>query len=506
MPSTGSARCARRSRPRTPTRPTTSAPPAPARATASCSTVPGTILLTTHLPEFLESAALVGLGPGTSTIDGQDAWTLLRLDTGGSGQTFRLERLTLTNGAGAGSGPAPQRRRAYRAGPRRRLLELDGELRGGAIVGAPAPIFVLERVWLTGNTVTGDTGGGAIFADGGTLRLLASTVEGNTTTHATAAGGGLFVLGGVAAEIRDSTISGNSTLGMGGGFYFNGTAVAGDLEIQVTRSTITQNHANTDASNGFQRGGGLAIGGGVSTSANLHLVNSIVAENTDASPSGAAPDLALFGITSATSLGFNIVGDNSTVEFEFPAGLPNANGDGVGTSAAPLDPQLEPLAIAGGTDAGARADGRLAERRHRQGELSRRGARSARVRARGDGRAHLRRARCPQQPGGRRLRRRRGRDRPARRARRAGDPARRLRVRRRCSSGISTCPEPTAAAPGCRCSSGGHLAELPDANGVWAGPTGAAASGRALPESAAATRSNGQETYPFDAIPTRRRC
>ena len=310
-------------------------------------TVPGTILVTAHLPEFLESAALVGLGPGTSTIHGQDAWTLLRLDTGGSGQTFRLERLALTNAAGSGSGPALNAG-AHSVRVRDAVLSSStASLRGGALMALNTDLL-LERVWLTANTVTGDTGGGAIFADGGTLRLLASTVDGNTTTHATAAGGGIFVIAGVAAEIRDSTVSGNSTLGMGGGFYFNGTAVAGDLEIQVTRSTITQNHANADASNGFQRGGGLAIGGGASTSANLHLVNSIVAENTDASLSGAAPDLALFGITAAESLGFNIVGDNSTVEFEFPSGLPNANGDGVGTSAAPLDPQLELLASAGG--------------------------------------------------------------------------------------------------------------------------------------------------------------
>lgn len=310
-------------------------------------TVPGTILVTAHLPEFLDSAALVGLGPGTSTIHGQDAWTLLRLDTGGSGQTFRLERLTLTNAAGAGSGPALNAG-AHTVRIRDAVFSSStASLRGGALMALNTDL-VLERVWLTDNTVTGDTGGGAIFADGGTLRLLASTVDGNTTTHATAAGGGLFLFAGVAAEIRDSTVSGNSTLGMGGGFYFNGTAVAGDLEIQVTRSTITQNHANADASNGFQRGGGFSIGGGASTSANLHLVNSIVAENTDASPSGASPDLALFGITSATSLGFNVIGDNSTVETEFPAGLPNAAGDAVGTNAAPLDPQLEPLAFAGG--------------------------------------------------------------------------------------------------------------------------------------------------------------
>ena len=59
-------------------------------------TVPGTILLDANLPELFESAALLGLGVGTSILDGQNAWTLLRLDEGGSVETFRLERLTLT--------------------------------------------------------------------------------------------------------------------------------------------------------------------------------------------------------------------------------------------------------------------------------------------------------------------------------------------------------------------------------------------------------------------------
>ncbi len=281
-------------------------------------TLPGTILLTSNLPEFSESAALVGLGPGTSTIDGQDARTLLRLDTGGSGQTFRIERLTLTNGGGAGSGPALNAG-AHTVLVRDAVLSSStASLRGGALMALDTDL-VLERVWLSENTVTGDTGGG------------------------------IFLFSAVSTEIRDSTVSGNSTLGMGGGFYINGTSLAGDLEILLTRSTIIQNHANADASNDFQRGGGIAIGGGASTSANLHLGNSIVAENTDASPSGAAPDLALFGMTSAESMGFNIVGDNSTVEFEFPSGLPNANGDAVGTNASLIDPQVEALALSGGT-------------------------------------------------------------------------------------------------------------------------------------------------------------
>ena len=310
-------------------------------------TVPGTILLGANLLPLLESTAILGLGAGSSIVDGQNAHYLFRLDESGSGETFRLERLTLTRGAGTSAGAALNAG-AHTVVVRDAVIsDSTATLRGGAIETFHTDLL-LERVWLSGNTATGDTGGGAIFADGGTLRLVGTTVEGNATTHPVGAGGGIFMVSGDAIEIRDSTLSGNSTLGMGGGAYFNGPSDTADLEILVTRSTITQNHANTDASNDFQRGGGLAIGGGISTSSNLHLVNSIVAENSDASASGAAPDLALFGVTSATSLGFNVIGDNSTVETPFPAGLPNVHGDGVGTSASPIDPQLEPLAAAGG--------------------------------------------------------------------------------------------------------------------------------------------------------------
>lgn len=309
-------------------------------------TVPGTILLTANLPALGESAALLGLGADLSSIDGQDARAVLRLDNAGSGQTFRVERLTITRGGGSAAGPAIHAGGHFVAIRDAVLSDSTASDRGGAIAVSGADLL-LERVWLGSNSVTGSTGGGAIYALGGTLRILSSTVEGNATTDPSGSGGGILMISGAAVEILDSTLSGNSSLGMGGGAYFNGTTETADLEVLVTRSTVTQNHANTDSSNNFQRGGGLALGGGLSTSTNLHLVDSIVAENTDASPSAPAPDLTIFGLGTAISLGFNVIGDNSTVETEFPAGLPNANGDGVGTTASPLDPQLEPLAIVG---------------------------------------------------------------------------------------------------------------------------------------------------------------
>ena len=59
--------------------------------------------------------------------------------------------------------------------------------------------------------------------------------------------------------------------------------------------------------------------------------------------------------SSVSSLGFNLVGDESCVTASFPASpggrVANLNGDFVGTLAAPLDPRLNPLALTGGPTA-----------------------------------------------------------------------------------------------------------------------------------------------------------
>jgi hypothetical protein len=68
------------------------------------------------------------------------------------------------------------------------------------------------------------------------------------------------------------------------------------------------------------------------------MTNSIVAENT----ASYSPDVS--GFNSRT--GVNLIGRNEGSSFA--AGSPNANGDYIGTAAAPLDPKLAPLANNGG--------------------------------------------------------------------------------------------------------------------------------------------------------------
>lgn len=105
-----------------------------------------------------------------------------------------------------------------------------------------------------------------------------------------------FLAGGVYAKcghviIEDSTITGNSTSGSGGGVYINEgrtaeTGFAGaSTKVEITNSTIEGNAAGAS-------GGGIYLGDGalVSQSPELTLVHSTIANNT--APNGAGIELA----------------------------------------------------------------------------------------------------------------------------------------------------------------------------------------------------------------------
>jgi hypothetical protein len=124
-------------------------------------------------------------------------------------------------------------------------------------------VFLL-RSNLSGNTTVGD--GGAVYAAGGTIKLIQSTVSGNEG----GSGGGIF-LGGLRgkdgaparAEISSSAVSGNTALKSGGGIY-NGL----EGELVLTGATISGNRAGAE-------------GGGVSNQgkSSLTATRGTVAEN-----------------------------------------------------------------------------------------------------------------------------------------------------------------------------------------------------------------------------------
>ena len=180
-------------------------------------------------------------------------------------------------------------------------------------------------VTLTNSTVSGNTAdeGGGIFNSTGALTVTNSTVSGNTARND---GGGIISGGDVT--LTNSTVSGNTARNNGGGIF----GVNGGT---ITNSTIANNIADAD-NNGTGNGGGIFRSGGTFT-----IRNSIVAGNFDRGLQ--APDLGsnVAGV-GFTNGGNNLIGANDGFAATFaPSAL-------IGTIAAPVNPQLAPLANNGG--------------------------------------------------------------------------------------------------------------------------------------------------------------
>lgn len=191
---------------------------------------------------------------------------------------------------------------------------------------------------LGGNSIGGFGGGGrgAGISVRGEPTIISNTAIFNNAARAgtgdipsragIASGGG--ILNGGNTELYNVTVSNNSvsSTNIGGGVSGGGGIWNGCSDcMKITNSTVVNNTA-------------IDIpGGGISAYSSFRLRNSIVANN---SSSAYAPDIR----DTVTSQGNNFVGDGS-----YSFGLENGvNNDQVGTTAAPIDPMLAPLADNGG--------------------------------------------------------------------------------------------------------------------------------------------------------------
>ena len=215
-------------------------------------------------------------------------------------------------------------------------------------------------VSLTSSTVSGNAAGehgGGIFSDGGAVSLTSSIVSGNT---ADGYGGGIYGEGG-AISLTSSTVSGNAAGDHGGGIFTN-TDLSGVTTI-ITNSTISGNTAvNTGGGifnyDGLTRifnstitGNTAAVGGGVATYGDgftsTEVSSSIIAGNTGTTAGNDVSSQAASELNNSfVSLGFNLIGDGQFRSIDFFTDA--AGGDIVGTTAAPVDALLGPLADNGG--------------------------------------------------------------------------------------------------------------------------------------------------------------
>jgi hypothetical protein len=291
------------------------------------------ILLALGQMTINDSVTIRGLGAAQTTVNGQNATRLFDITEVAGDVTF--DGLKLTGGK----------------------TTVDFQP-GGAIRARFAGELTIQNSVISGNATTGfNSGGGGIFAYG--VTVTSSTIAGNSTAEDGAAGGGIFSYGPVA--VTSSTISGNATEGAaaaGGGIWANApvtvtnSTISGNFtlgqfangggirnygELSVSSSTITGNSvAGASAS-----GGGL-----ISEEGPLTIRNSIVAGNRDLQD-GSHPDLRQ--VSGSPIVQFSLIGDNNgTALTPAAVGSPDANGNLIGTHAAPIDPRLGPLANNGG--------------------------------------------------------------------------------------------------------------------------------------------------------------
>jgi hypothetical protein len=205
-------------------------------------------------------------------------------------------------------------------------------------------LTVTNSVVSNNSAITGGLGGGIVNGNHGTASITNSTISNNTATG----GGGLDSLG--TMNVTNSTVSNNNCAGGGGG-------IGNDGLMTVTNSTVSNNTASSDEGGGIFNLSVLTVtsstisgnsitgsagsnfsGGGINNffGATTTVRSSIIAGNT----STTAPDID----GNFTSKGHNLIGASDD-----SAGFANGtNGDIVGTKAAPVDPQLFPLANYGG--------------------------------------------------------------------------------------------------------------------------------------------------------------
>lgn len=200
---------------------------------------------------------------------------------------------------------------------------------GGAI--ANANTLTLEGCAVTHNrTHSGTYSGGALFTLGTTtIRNCTFSSNQANSSNASAHGGAIYIndTNSPIVTVTNSTFSGNSCGGYGGGICISGSATLNSVN-------------NTFAYNSANYGGGLFVFG------TFTLKNTLLSNNTVTT---GGPNVWQNSGSTITTHGYNFVEDNTSFipSFQY-TGTPNSNYDWVGSSSSPLDPLINALADNGG--------------------------------------------------------------------------------------------------------------------------------------------------------------
>ncbi|NIM95961.1 MAG: hypothetical protein GTO18_19860 [Anaerolineales bacterium] len=259
---------------------------------------------------------------GSSIIDGEDTRRGIRVD---NGARVTLENFTLQNGnssyGGGGQLTNGELTLNNSTITNNTASDAGGGLANGTWEMEGSKTLTLNNCTIDGNTVTGHNGVGAGLYNGQSANLIinASTISNNTIIANYEYGGGIYHSPSTSSVIlNNSTISGNSAAGEGGGIFSRYGS------FLIKNSTVTNN--STDG-----------YGGGISSSGSVTLQNSIIAGNS--SPAFGPDCFARNdpGPTNHISNGYTLIGDDTSCK------LTAGPGDLIN-----IDPLLGPLQINGG--------------------------------------------------------------------------------------------------------------------------------------------------------------
>lgn len=321
--------------------------------------VTGTILLASDLPAIGEAVAIEGPGRDLLTLDGDNLFRVLKFDALSPTQ-FVVRDLSLARGF-ASVPPFDSGGCILTAFSSVGLALLDVTVRdcratvnGGGI--ASAGPLLLDRVRLDGNEAqsTGGGGGGLHALGIFNVEIANSTFSGNFALGANAAGGAMKLTLSGEVSVTNCTFSRNFSNERGGAIHFSGIG-SNVLAATLRDSTFVGNESDVDETSSVATGGTLYLTNQATSQISLTLSNTVLAMGKDNASPARCPEILLApGGTppELNSAGFNLVSDGSCVAAAFPAspapGLPNLQGDFVGTSATPIDPRLDVLAENGG--------------------------------------------------------------------------------------------------------------------------------------------------------------
>jgi filamentous hemagglutinin family protein len=259
-------------------------------------TLAGTVAINKNL-------TLNGASAASTTVSGNNAFRVFEI----TGTSVALRNLSIINGLAAG---------------------------GGGIRYTGIGTLDISNTNISNNQSNTGNDGGGIRVNSGTLNLTNSTVSANTITNVSGNGGGIGIRPGAVANISNTTISGNRTIGVGGGINVNNGT------LNIFNSTIYNNTAGDLV---LANDAVVPYGGGIANSnGNVTVKNTIVAGNNIIL--GITPNTGIDVSGTFTDLSGNLVGKNNG-----STGFTNGvQGSIVGTIANPINPQLAPLANYGG--------------------------------------------------------------------------------------------------------------------------------------------------------------